>query len=121
MAREARWPLTLLIVAALFLLFGLLAEDVMEGDTGSFDRRLLLLFRDPADPARLLGPAWLPEMLRDLTSLGSTIVLAIVTVLVLGYLALAKNWRSGTFVLIAVLGGQAISTVMKMVIERARP
>jgi undecaprenyl-diphosphatase len=67
--RGARWLLALLMVAGLVLAFGLLAEEVMEGDTGAFGRRLLLLFRDPADPARLLGPDWLPEMLRDITSL----------------------------------------------------
>lgn len=30
----------------------------MEGDTGAFDRRLLLLLGDPADPSRMLGAAW---------------------------------------------------------------
>jgi undecaprenyl-diphosphatase len=121
MTREARWPLTLLAVAVLFLSFGLLAEEVMEGETAAFDRRLLLVFRDSVDVSRLLGPRWLPEVLRDITSLGSTVILAIVMTVVLGYLAFAKDWRSGSFILMAVLGGQAISTLLKLAFERARP
>jgi hypothetical protein len=65
---EVRWLLGLLVIAALILIFGLIAEEVTEGDAGAFDRRILLLFRSPTDPSRLLGPAWLPDALRDLTS-----------------------------------------------------
>ncbi|GGH19088.1 phosphatase PAP2 family protein [Alsobacter metallidurans] len=119
--REARWLLTLLAIAGLVLMFGLLAEEVMEGDTGAFDRRLILLLRQPADPGLLLGPAWLPEMLRDLTSLGSTVVLAIVTIAVVGFLTMARNWRAVALVLGSVVGGQILSTVLKMLFERARP
>jgi undecaprenyl-diphosphatase len=121
MPREARWLLALLLAAGLFLIFGLLAEEVIEGDTSAFDRRILLLFRNPADPGKMLGPVWLPELLRDLTSLGSTIVLAIVTTLVLTYLAFARNWRPLALVMAATLGGQALSIVLKMTFERARP
>jgi undecaprenyl-diphosphatase len=118
---EIRWALALLIVATLVLVFGRLAEEVMEGDTSAFDHRLVLIFRDPANPGVLLGPSWLPEMLRDLTSLGSTVVLAIVTAIVVGYLSMAKNWRLVAFVLASVLGGQLVSTVLKDGFERARP
>lgn len=121
MPREARWLLALLTVAGLILAFGLLAEEVMEGDTGAFDRRLILLFREPADPSRLLGPTWLPEMLRDITSLGSSVVLAIVTVVVAGYLAIAQSWRALAFVLASVIGGQILGFVLKSLFERARP
>jgi undecaprenyl-diphosphatase len=119
--REARWLLVLLAIAGLVLLFGLLAEEVMEGDSGAFDRRLILLLRQPVNPSLLLGPAWLPEMLRDLTSLGSTVVLAIVTASIAGYFAIARKWRSVALVLASVVGGQVLSTVLKTLFERARP
>lgn len=118
---EVRWLLTLLAVAALILVFGLIAEEVSEGDTGAFDRRVLLLFRVPADPGRFLGPAWLPEALRDLTSLGSVVVLSIIILIVLGYLAITRNRFAFAFVLGAVLGGQVISTGLKTLFDRARP
>lgn len=119
--REARWLIVLLAVAGLVLVFGLVAEDVMEGDTGAFDRRLILLLRQTADPSFLLGPVWLSEMLRDLTSLGSTVVLAIVTLVVAGYLAITRTWRTLALVLVSILGGQILSTVLKNLFERARP
>jgi undecaprenyl-diphosphatase len=119
--REARWLFALLVVAGLVLVFGLLAEKVMEGDTGAFDRRLILLLRQTADPSVLLGPAWLPEMLRDLTSLGSTVVLGIVTLGVSAYLAITRTWRALVLVLVSILGGQILSTVLKNLFERDRP
>ncbi|MDB5649802.1 MAG: phosphoesterase [Hyphomicrobiales bacterium] len=118
---EVRWLLALLATAALVLVFGLLAEEVMEGDTSAFDRHLILLLRDPANPGHLLGPPWLAEALRDLTSLGSVLVLSTVIVIVLGYLALTRNRFAFSFVLGAVVGGEIISTVLKIVFERARP
>ena len=113
--------LTLFILAGLILAFGLLAQEVLEGDTSAFDRRILLLFRDPSNLSHVIGPAWLPEMMRDLTSLGSTVVLGLVVLIVAGYLALARMPAALALVLGSVLGGQAISTVLKVFFERARP
>jgi len=118
---EVRWLLGLLVIAALVLIFGLIAEEVTEGDTGAFDRRVLLLFRSPSNPSRLLGPSWLPEALRDLTSLGSVVVLSIIVLMVLGYLAMTGNRFAFASVLGAVLGGQVISTGLKTMFDRARP
>src|SRR5690348_5932171 len=74
---ELYWLGGLLAASALILVFGHLAEEVLEGDTSAFDHNIRLFFRDPADTNRLLGPYWLPEVVRDLTSLGSTVVLAL--------------------------------------------
>lgn len=118
---EVRSLLGLLVIAALILAFGLIAEEVTEGETGAFDRRVLLLFRSRADLSRLLGPPWLPEALRDLTSLGSVVVLSIIVLMVLGYLAMTRNRFALASVLGAVLGGQVISTGLKALFDRPRP
>ena len=118
---EMRWLVALFVTSALFLGFGLLAEEVMEGDTSAFDRRILLVFRVPGQPGHLLGPNWLPEAIRDMTALGSVSILVIVILTVLGYLAIVRNVRSLLFILGAVLGGQAISTLLKTLFDRARP
>jgi undecaprenyl-diphosphatase len=52
----------------------------------AFDREVLLTLRSSADPSVPIGPAWLPEAARGVTSLGSTVVLGIVTLAVAGYL-----------------------------------
>src|SRR4051794_13343130 len=84
-----------------------------QGDTSAFDRRILLLFRDPHDFGHVIGPPWLPEMMRDLTSLGSTVVLGLVLAIVAGYLTLSRKRGALVLVLAAVIGGQLISTVLK--------
>jgi undecaprenyl-diphosphatase len=78
-----------LIVAGLLLAFGFIAQEVVEGKTLAFDREILLALRSPSDPSVLIGPAWLPEAARDVTSLGSMVVLGIITVAAVGYMFLA--------------------------------
>ena len=104
----------------LLLVFGFLAL-LARGEPGAWERALLLQFRDPANPARMLGPRWLPEMLRDITSLGSTVVLGLVVAIVASYLALGRKWADLALVLAATLGGQVVSTTAKLLVARARP
>ena len=118
---ELGWLLGIGVSVGLLLTFGLVAEEVLEGDTAAFDRRILLLFRDPANPAHPIGPAWLLEGMRDLTSLGSTLVLVIILTAVLGYLFLAGKRGALVLILGSVLGGQALSTLLKISFERPRP
>lgn len=115
------WLIALCLAAGLTLCFGWIAEEMLEGDTSAFDRHVLLLFRRPGDPAQLLGPAWLPELLRDVTSLGSTVVLGLILLLVVTYLVLARKRVPAAFVLVAVLGGQILSSVLKLAFDRPRP
>ena len=48
---------------------------------------------------RFGGPDWLFEAMRDLTSLGSVVVLTLVVLSVVGYLLIAKKRRAAAFVL----------------------
>jgi undecaprenyl-diphosphatase len=72
---ETRLFASILTIAALLPAFGLLAEEVIEGETRPFDRKLLLSLRQPGNPGVPIGPPWLPEAARDISVLGSTIVL----------------------------------------------
>jgi undecaprenyl-diphosphatase len=118
---EFRLLVIFLGFAALVLAFGLLAEEVIEGDTTAFDRTIFLFFRQPDDPANTIGPLWLKEAARDLTGLGSTVVLGIVFISVLGYLVILRKRAAALLVLVAIAGGQLLSTVLKLVFERSRP
>jgi undecaprenyl-diphosphatase len=120
--RKEQVLLLLLLTASLLILFfGSIAEEVLEGHTAALDFRILQLFRNPADPSQPLGPPWLKEAMRDLTSLGSTVVLALVFLIVLTYLLFARKRAAALLFSIAVLGGQAASTLLKWAIERPRP
>lgn len=115
-------PIWLLLLAP-SLLFGFvaIADDVVEGDTTAFDRSVLLIFRRQGDLATPVGPAWLQEMARDVTGLGSVATLGFILFAVVGYLLLDHKRREALFMLLAVGGGQVLSSVLKVAFERPRP
>jgi undecaprenyl-diphosphatase len=94
---------------------------VVKGKTLAFDREVMLALRSSADPRVPIGPTWLPEAARDLTSLGSIIVLVIITLAVVGYLFLAGRSAVAWLTLIAVFGGIVLSDLLKFAFGRARP
>ena len=110
-----------LTVAGLIFAFGLIAQEVVKGKTLAFDRLIMLSLRSTADPSVPIGPAWLPEAARDVTSLGSIIVLVIITLAIVSYLFLAGKSAVAWLMLIAVFGGIALSDLLKFAFARARP
>lgn len=113
----------LAVVAAILMLagFGVLADEVIEGDTQAFDRAVLLALRVGGDPTHPIGPAWLPEAARDVTALGSFTVLTFIVIVVAAALMLAGRARTGWFLVAAAAGGAIISSVLKTLINRPRP
>ena len=122
LARREIGPLAaLLVAAALVLSFGYLATEVLEGDTAAFDRAVVLALRTSGNLADPIGPAWLEEMGRDVTALGSYAFLGFVFFSVLGYLVLIRKRSAALLMTAAVLGGAVLSTILKLGIDRARP
>jgi undecaprenyl-diphosphatase len=118
---EPKILVVLAIVAACLWAFLGLADEVMEGGAHGFDTRLLLALRTPGDPADPLGPAWVEELGRDVTALGGVGILTFVTLAVAGFLWLQGNRRSMWLMLLAVGGGQALSSLAKLGFDRPRP
>jgi undecaprenyl-diphosphatase len=118
---ERRVLVAILLIAASVWAFLGLADEVREGEQFRLDRAILLLFRDAADPTDPLGPPWLESAVRDVTALGGTIVLTIVTIGAVGFLSLSGKRGAALFVLAAVLGAIALSFGIKAGIERPRP
>src|SRR5271166_5758989 len=63
----------------------------------------------------------LPLRARFVTSLGSIIVLVIITLAVAGYLFLARKYAAAWLMLMAVFGGIALSDLLKFAFARPRP
>jgi undecaprenyl-diphosphatase len=118
---ETRFLIFILTTAALLLAFGLIAQEVVEGEPLTFDRTVLLAFRNAANPSIPIGPPWLREAARDVTSLGSTIVLGIILFAVVGYLLLARKGAAAWLIMGAVLGGVALNSFLKFAFARPRP
>lgn len=113
--------LGILVVAGLVWAFVAIADEVAEGDFTKLDDRILLAFRVEGHPDRPVGPPWVANAARDLTSLGSTAVLVLVTAATAGYLFSTGRRRAGFFLLGAVIGGAALSFALKLGFDRPRP
>ncbi len=109
-----------LTIAVLLFAFGLIAQSA-GGEPSAFDRNVMLAFRKSAKPDIPLGPAWLQEAARDITSLGSVTVLGMATLAVAGFLFLAHKPAAAWLMLIAVFGGVALNDVLKFAFARPRP
>lgn len=111
----------LLLLAMCLLGFIALSDEVSEGETQDFDERALRMLRDPADPAVPRGPWWLAVSAEEVTSLGGVTVLALVTLVVCGFLLLARRYWTLLLVLVATVGGAGLNTLLKQLFSRPRP
>src|ERR1700733_12241504 len=107
-------------IAAGVLAFAAIADNVREGDAQTFDRRVLLSMRRPADGSPL-GPPAFQEAARDISALGSVTVLGLVTAIAAGFLALDGKRHMAFFLIGSVLGGTALTNLLKDIFHRPRP
>lgn len=77
--------------------------------------------RHPSDPSDLVGPWWGEELARDLSALGSAIVVIMLSLFVIGFLLLRQYWGRAGLVVMTVLGGYLLSNALKSTYSRARP
>ena len=98
-----------------------LTDEVKEGVTQHFDEWAVRALRRPDNPAVPIGPKWLAEVGRDMTALGGVAVLSLVTLFVAGFLYMAGKRHAMWLVLIATASGLILSTLLKMLVDRARP
>lgn len=115
-----------LLVTVAALVFGvwmfiLLADEVVEGGTAAIDRKILLSMRDPNNLADPVGPRFVEEAARDITSLGGMAVLCVLTTVIAGYLILDGKRHMALFVLGSVGTGLLAGNALKLLFNRPRP
>jgi undecaprenyl-diphosphatase len=103
----------LLVVAA--WIFGSIAEDVVTSD------RLTVLDSEVAQWLHRHATPALTRAMLVVTNLHSTIAVGIYATAVALLLALRRQWRRLTLVVVAVGGGLAVNALMKLAFHRARP
>jgi undecaprenyl-diphosphatase len=109
-----------LAVAAVWF-FIALASEVGEGETLQLDKRIVRSLRAAADPAIPIGPAWLAGAMRDLTSLGSNVVLLLFTAAVAVFFAVRRQTHALALVVVSTGGGFFLAQALKLVFARPRP
>lgn len=118
---EARVLIGLFLAAAALFSFVEIAEEMAEGETQAIDSRLILALREPGDLNDPVGSRKIEEAVRDVTALGGTTLVMVVTlVAVLAFLFHRK--RIHALVMGgAVLAAWASSQVTKGLFSRPRP
>jgi undecaprenyl-diphosphatase len=107
-------------VAAVWI-FIAIASEVGEGETLQLDERIVRSLRDATDPAIPIGPAWLAGAMRDLTGLGSNVVLLLFTSAVAVFFAVRRQTHALALVIVSTGGGFFLAQLLKMVFARPRP
>src|SRR5688572_19195518 len=67
-----------------------LADDAPEGDYLPIESKIMQAMRESGKP---LGPVGTAQVVRDITAMGSAVVLIIMTLMVLGYLCMSGRLR----------------------------
>jgi undecaprenyl-diphosphatase len=118
---ETRLLLGLLTVTGGVGLFAKLASEVREGETGAFDRLVLLAFRTQGQLGTPIGPRWLQESARDITALGGFTVLTLISLLAVALLLVHRRRRQAVVFAAAVILAETASDLLKHWAGRARP
>ncbi len=119
--RRVTLALALSHALVLCFLFGYLAAMVLAGDTAAFDRAVLLAIGTSDERAGFVDASLPTEIARDVSALGSFTVTLAFSLFALGYLSLVRQRLAALFLTISVLGGAALNTILKHIIERPRP
>lgn len=113
--------LAVIVVAAGLWGFVELMEVARDSAPHGFDTEILLALRTPDDLATPIGPHWLKDAMRDVTSLGSVAVLTLITIVVIGYLLVVRQAQMALFVFVSIAGGQVLGSLLKLGVDRPRP
>lgn len=100
------------------LLFLLLALNAPKGTYLEIELQLMRALRHEGVG---IGPHWFADAMRDLTALGSAIVLILLTLMILGYLAMRRHYRIAVLIAASIGGGEIINAILKETFDRARP
>ena len=121
-AQAERRAVFALALAALCALAFIRVAAFVAGETpGEFDVHIITALRNPNDLSDPIGPGWLEEAMRDLTALGGTVVLVMVSLAAFGYLLMTGKSHSAYMLAASVIGAIILSQTMKLGFSRPRP
>ena len=118
---ELQTVIALAAIAAGILIFGGVAEDVLEGEPHKFDTELLLALRQAGNPDNPIGPAWLEYAMRDITALGGYAVLTLIVMLTTLYLLLESRIKTALLLVSSIISGTLLVSILKIGFDRPRP
>ena len=118
-AKSQSLPLGLMGAAGAALLFLLLAAAVTGGSTAEVDAAILRAIRELSGGDAATGA--LRAAMLDLTALGDSFTLTLVTLVVAGYCLVARRFGLAVAVAGSISGGALLVSGLKLLFDRARP
>jgi undecaprenyl-diphosphatase len=118
---EAQVLVGLGLIAGALWAFLSLGGEMAEGETDAFDRSVILALRTPGAPHDPLGSKSVEEAVRDITALGGTTLVTLVTIVAVLVFVFHKRTRHALVMGGAVLLAWASSEVTKGLYHRPRP
>lgn len=122
-ARRFELSRIILVAAIAFAVVALavLTAAALKGGVSRLDETLILSLRTPGDLADPIGPRWFEELVRDVSALGSTVVLTLAVLIVAAYLLVIGATQKAAFLIIAVSFGSLLNRLLKIAVDRPRP
>lgn len=102
---------------AAWLVVGLLTP----GGLAAIDHRILAMLHNVYDPNDPIGPDWFDGVMRDLTALGSNVIIILITIAAASILAMTRRTGPAVLLVSAIISSFVINAVMKAIIDRPRP
>ncbi|HEX7943516.1 MAG TPA: phosphatase PAP2 family protein [Phenylobacterium sp.] len=118
---ETRVLLGVILAAGALWAFLDIGGEMAEGETAGMDRRLILLLRTPGDLNDPIGSKGVEEAVRDVTALGGTTLVTLVTVVAVLAFVFHKRLRHALVMAGAVLLAFVSSELTKGFYARPRP
>ncbi|MEI9851709.1 MAG: phosphatase PAP2 family protein [Sphingomonas sp.] len=87
----------------------------------AIDRHILRGLRTAADPGVPIGPEWLRYAMIDVTAIGGTTGLTLLSVGTIGFLLVSRKYATSLFVAGSVIGVSLLGTLLKLLYDRPRP
>ncbi len=118
---ETRVLLLLAGVAGALWSFLEIAGEVAEDETSQVDSRIILLLREPGDLNDPIGSRSFEEAVRDVTALGGTTLVVMVTLVAVLAFAAHRKFAHAAVMGAAVLAAWASTDLTKLLYGRPRP
>lgn len=118
---EARVLIGLILAAGALWAFLSIAEEMSEGETRALDERMMLVLRSPGDLSDPIGSSSIEEAVRDITALGGTTLLSVLTLVAVLAFAFHRRYRHAAVMAGAVLLASVSSNATKAFFARPRP
>ncbi len=117
-----RWLIGAIVLSVIVLsLVAWAGFRIADGGTFAFDRSMLLSLRQDVDLARPIGPFWFKQSFIDITAVGGTTVLTLLTFIAIGNLLAAGKVADAVFCAVTTGGGSILGKLLKNEFARPRP